>query len=307
MVSNERRAHLLIGFRSVSCLRSRKLRRGQSSPAHTRCKEESALAQTGPAFLDRQVGGVAFGLDASGYHQGRIAYPEALYDELFARLPESPTVLEIGAGSGLVTQSILKRGPNRVVAVEPDPALVSFTLRRLADPRLTMVTAAFPEAAVAGEFDLIACAAAFHWMDPEPALARIKELLAPSGLWAMWWHSYRNPGRGDELADLVTPLLRQIALPPSDTLLRHYSLDEQHHRETLARAGFRDIEYRLYSQERQLTTAQVVALYQSYSYVRLLPDDQKSRLIEDIAEIVEHRFGGLAPNLVLTPLYFANK
>lgn len=265
------------------------------------------MAQTGPAFLDRQVGGVAFGLDASGYHQGRIAYPEALYDELFARLPESPTVLEIGAGSGLVTQSILKRGPNRVVAVEPDPALVSFTLRRLADPRLTMVTAAFPEAAVAGEFDLIACAAAFHWMDPEPALARIKELLAPWGLWAMWWHSYRNPGRGDELADLVTPLLREIALPPSDTLLRHYSLDEQHHRETLARAGFRDIEYRLYSQERQLTTAQVVALYQSYSYVRLLPDDQKSRLIEDIAEIVEHRFGGLAPNLVLTPLYFANK
>lgn len=265
------------------------------------------MPQTGPAFLDREVGGVAFGLDASGYHQGRIPYPEALYDELFSRLPESPSVLEIGAGSGLVTQSILKRGPSRVVAVEPDPALVSFTLRRLSDPRLTMVTAAFPEAAVTGEFDLIACAAAFHWMEPEMALARIKELLAPSGLWAMWWHSYRNPGRGDELADLITPLLREIALPPSDTLFRHYSLDEQYHRDTLARAGFRDIEYRLYSQERQLTTDQVVALYQSYSYVRLLPDDQKSRLIEDIAEIVEQRFGGLAPNLVLTPLYFAKK
>jgi len=265
------------------------------------------LPNTGHAFLGREVGGVAFGLDATGYHQGRIAYPEALYDELFSRLPASPSVLEIGAGSGLVTQSILKRDPSRLVAVEPDPALVSFTLRRLSDPRLTMVTSAFPEAAVTGEFDLIACAAAFHWMEPEAALSRIKELLAPSGLWAMWWHSYRNPGRGDELADLITPLLQEIALPPSDTLFQHYSLDQKHHRETLARAGFHDIEYRLYSQERELTTAQVVALFQSYSYVRVLPDDQKSRLIEDIAEIVEQRFGGLAPNLVLTPLYFANK
>lgn len=265
------------------------------------------MPETDQPFLDREVGGVAFGLDASGYHQARLPYPDALYDELFERLPSSPSVLEIGAGSGLVTQSLLRRNPRKLVAVEPDPALVSFTERRLADPRLSMIAARFPDAQVEGEFDLIACAAAFHWMEPTIALARVRELLASEGLWAMWWHSYRNPGRGDELADLITPLLREIALPPSDTLLRHYSLNEEHHRETLVRAGFRNIECRLYSQERELTTAQVTALYQSYSYVRVLPNEQKIRLIEDIAEIVDRRFGGLAPNLVLTPLYFAMK
>ena len=170
-----------------------------------------------------------------------------------------------------------------------------------------MVAAPFPEASINGEFDLIACAAAFHWMEPRAALARVKELLASTGLWAMWWHSYRNPGRGDELADLITPLLREVPLPPSDTLFRHYSLDEDHHRETLARAGFREIESRVYAQTRELTTSQVIALYQSYSYVRVLPEDEKNRLIDDIAEIVESRFGGLAPNLVLTPLYHAKK
>ncbi len=272
-----------------------------------RAARRTTLPDSGQAFLSREIGGVAFGLDASGYHQGRLAYPDALYNELFARLPASPTVLEIGAGSGLVTQALLKRNPSRLVAVEPDAALVAFTQRRLSDPRLTMVTEPFPEVEVSGDFDLIVCAAAFHWMEPKRALARVKELLAAKGLWAMWWHSYRNPGRGDELADLITPLLREMALPPSDTLFRHYSLDEEHHRETLVRAGFENVEYRLYSQERRLTTAQVIALYQSYSYVRVLPDDQKSRLIEDIAEIVERHFDGLAPNLVLTPLYFANK
>lgn len=265
------------------------------------------MPDTDQAFLAREVGGVAFGLDASGYHQARLPYPEALYDELFEHLPARPAILEIGAGSGLVTQSLLKRDPGTIVAVEPDAALVAFTERRLSDPRLTMINAPFPDASVDGAFDLVACAAAFHWMDPVKALARVKELLTDEGLWAMWWHSYRNPGRGDELADLITPLLREIALPPSDTLLRHYSLDEAHHRETLIRAGFRNIECRLYSQERKLTTAQVTALYQSYSYVRVLPPEQQSRLIEDIAEIVETRFGGLAPNLVLTPLYFAAK
>jgi len=265
------------------------------------------MPEANQAFLGREVGGVAFGLDASGYHQARLAYPDALYDELFERLPASPSILEIGAGSGLVTQSLLKRNPSKLVAVEPDPALVAFTERRLSDPRLAMVNASFPDAPINGEFDLIACAAAFHWMEPTSALARVKELLAPAGTWAMWWHSYRNPGRGDELADLITPLLRELALPPSDTLLRHYSLDEDHHRETLVRAGFRQIEYRLYSQERELTTEQVTALYQSYSYVRVLSDEKKSRLIEDIAGLVEKHFGGLAPNLVLTPLYFATK
>ena len=264
-----------------------------------------ALPETNQAFLGREVGRTAFGLDASGYHQARLAYPDALYDELFSKIPNSPSVLEIGAGSGLVTQSLLKRNPGRLVAVEPDASLVAFTMRRLPNSRLAMVNAQFPDAAVDGEFDLIACAAAFHWMEPDGALARVRELLAANGLWAMWWHSYRNPGKGDELADLVTPLLREIALPPSDTLLKHYSLDEEYHRETLARAGFRNIKYRLYTQERQLTTAQVTALYESYSYVRVLPFEQKSRLIEEIAEIVETRFGGLAPNLVLTPLYFA--
>jgi SAM-dependent methyltransferase len=259
------------------------------------------------AFLGREVGGTAFGLDASGYHQARLPYPDALYDELFSKLTDHPSILEIGAGSGLVTQSLLKRNPSQLVAVEPDPALVAFTERRLRDPRLTMVTAPFPDAPINGEFDLIACAAAFHWMEPTRAIEKVKELLSRTGLWAMWWHSYRNPGRGDELADLITPLLRELALPPSDTLFRHYSLDEEHHRETLTRAGFRGIEYRLYSEERKLTTRQVVALYQSYSYVRVLSDDKKTRLLEDIAILVEENFGGLAPNLVLTPLYYASK
>ena len=266
---------------------------------------ENGVARVQDLSLGREMGEVAFGLDAEGYHAARLSYPDELYDELFGRIPFRPLVLEIGAGTGLVTQALLARGAAAVTAVEPDSALAAFTARRLSDPKLTIVQAAFPNATVNGPFDLVACAAAFHWMEPGSALARVKQLLVPGGLWAMWWHSYRNPGMGDELADQISPLLEGIALPPSDSLKRHYSLDEQLHRRFLGDAGFHSIEYRLYRSERELTTEAVVALYKSYSFVRLLDSDRKARLLEAIATLVERRFGGSAPNLVLTPLYFA--
>jgi SAM-dependent methyltransferase len=192
------------------------------------------------------------------------------------------------------------------VAVEPDAALAAFTRRRLADPRLSIVQAPFPDAPIDGRFDLIVCAAAFHWMEPERALARVRDLLAPGALWAMWWHSYRNPGMGDPLADEISPLLEGMRLPPSITPQRHYSLDEETHRKVLTEAGFRSIEYRLYRSERELTTEAVVSLYKSYSFVRLLAPERRAEFLERLGELVETRFGGSAPNLVLTPLYFAN-
>jgi len=255
--------------------------------------------------LDRVVGRGAFGLDAEGYHAARLPYPNELYQELFSHVPTQPTVLEIGAGTGLVTEALLSRDAASVMAIEPDAALASFTARRLRDSRLTMVQAAFPDVVIQGSFDLIVCAAAFHWMEPVPALTRVRQLLMPGGLWAMWWHSYRNPGMGDELADLISPLLGDIPLPPSASIDRHYSLDEELHRQLLLEAGFHSIEYRLYRSERELTTEAVVALYTSYSFVRLLEPDRRARLLDDIAELVEGIFLGRAPNLVLTPLYFA--
>lgn len=255
--------------------------------------------------LGRSVGEMAFGLDAEGYHASRLPYPDELYDELFSRLPPQPSVLEIGAGTGLVTQALLSHKASSVTAVEPDPALAGFTARRLPDPRLTILRAAFQDAPISGQFDLIVCAAAFHWLEPELALAKVKALLTPGGLWAMWWHSYQNPGMGDELADLISPLLHGIALPPSWTASQHYSLDENLHRGRLREAGFKSIEFRLYRRKRELTTEAVVSLYRSYSFVRALSDESRMRLLERIADLVETRFGGRAPNLVLTPLYFA--
>ena len=265
------------------------------------------MPKDSPRTLERDVGEIAFGLDAEGYHAGRLPYPDELYDELFERLPPKPAILEIGAGTGLVTQALLSRDVSAVTAVEPNPSLAAFTRRRLENRRLKVIRATFPDPSIDGQFDLIACAAAFHWLERDKALARVKQMLMPKGLWAMWWHSYRNPGQGDELADQISPLLKGMALPPSDTIDQHYSLNEAMHRRVLTAAGFTDVEFRLYRTQRQLTTEAAVALYKSYSFIRLLPSDERARFLDKLADLVDTRFGGCAPNLVLTPLYFANR
>lgn len=256
-------------------------------------------------LLDRSAGRSAFGTDAAGYHAGRIGYPDALFDAVFTSLPAHPRILEIGAGTGLATQAILALGPGELVVVEPDAALVDYLAGRFTDSRIKLINAAFPEARVEGPFDLIVCAAAFHWMEPDAALARVNQLLRPGGVWAMWWNSYRNPGHGDALAQAISPLLTDIALPPSEGPDGHYSLDLELHQRKLRSAGFVDISHQLFRLDRTLSADETRALYASYSYVRALPDRERNALLDAIGQLVDRDYSGHAPNVVLTSLFWA--
>ena len=258
-------------------------------------------------ILDRSAGRSTFGTDAAGYHAGRIGYPEALFDLVFSGLPARPRILEIGAGTGLATEAILARDPIELVIVEPDAALVDYLAGRFAGSRTKLVNSTFPDAQVDGPFDLIVCAAAFHWMEPGAALARANHLLRPGGVWAMWWNSYRNPGHGDALAQAISPLLKEIALPPSEGPDGHYSLDYELHQRALHSAGFVDIKHELFRQDRTLSAEDVRALYASYSYVRVLPDQERNALLDTIGQLVDRDFSGGAPNVVLTSLFWARK
>ena len=61
----------------------------------------------------------------------------------------------------------------------------------------------------------------------------------------------------------------------------------------------------VFRRERMLTTTELLALYASYSFVRALPPQQRTDLLACIEDLAETRFGGQAPNVVLTPLYIA--
>jgi SAM-dependent methyltransferase len=254
--------------------------------------------------IDRAVGGGIFGVDAAGYHGARASYPEALFERLdaFAGGLRGRALFEVGAGTGIATRALHARSPGKLTLVEPDPVLAA----KLKEEGFETVCAPFETAALpASEYDVGIAASSIHWVDPAQAHARARRLLRPGGTWAICWNVYRAGGVGDAFADALVPRLRGLAMPPSEGDDHHYSLEEHAHRDSLASAGFGEVEFNLWRRERTLSATEMRELYATFSFIRALPAVERVAILDTISTIVDRDFGGRAPNVMLTPLYLA--
>ncbi|MEO6041530.1 MAG: class I SAM-dependent methyltransferase [Croceibacterium sp.] len=257
--------------------------------------------------LASSTGRSIFGADVPGYHDARIGYPDELYQAIAGRFAGGriDVIGEIGPGTGHASARLAQFRSRRFVGFEPDRSLVGHLRETVT--AMEVIGADFLTAEVAGEFDLIAAAACFHWLEPAPALAKIDRLLRPGGCVALWWNVYREAGIGDPFAEAVLPLLADVALPPSEGAGGHYSLDWKLHFRQLVAAGFVDLRSFIFRRERVLTPRMARDLYASFSFVRALEPPRREALLDAIAGIVSDRFGGAARTIILTPMYLAAK
>lgn len=125
---------------------------------------------------------------ADEYDRRRPAYPDELLDRACheAGLTAGDPVLEIGCGSGQLTQSLLARGLC-VTAVEPGPRLIERARRRLSGlGKVRFVNHRFEEAGLEpGHFRAAFSATAIHWVDPEVGWQKIAGALAAHGSLAL--------------------------------------------------------------------------------------------------------------------------
>lgn len=266
-----------------------------------------SVSPVSPTSLERQVGRSAFGIDAQAYDDARSGYPAELFELLASWTVPEPRVAEIGSGTGLASLGLFGLSPTQLTMIEPDPRLCAFLEQRFARSDARVICAPFPDVDIDGNFDLIACAAAFHWMEPAPALAKVRSLLAQGGVWAMWWNSYFGHGETDAFAEQVSRILfdKGVVLPPSYRGSKHYAFDSEHHIANLRDAGFSEIEHVVFRTPRAFTASQARELYQSFSFVRVLPDIDQMTILDRIAAIVEGEFGGSAPSLYATSIFVA--
>lgn len=263
--------------------------------------------------LDRKSGRTIFGAGAQGYHALRAGYPQELFDHLRERVSKpAPAILEIGPGSGLATQGLLTLDPSRLVAVESDPDFAAWLTAHFQGAPVEIVNAPFPCEGITGPFDLAACAAAFHWLEPDTALAALRRLLRPGGIWAMWWNVYLDYGRRadgsyDPFSLAAMDIVREaeVPLPPSFAPHGHEALDAAKQTALLSGAGFGDIEHRLWQSEQTRSTAEVRGLFDSFSFIRHLPEPRRTHVLDRIAKLVDERFGGAAPCTVVTSCFTA--
>lgn len=176
-----------------------------------------------------------FGPLAEEYARFRPSYPGPLFDALFARLGDPPgAVLDVGAGTGKATESLLRRGA-RIAALEPNPSMLAKAAARLAGAEgwLGAVAARAESLPVASaSVSGITVAQAFHWFEPEPALAEMARVLRPGGLLAVTWNVVVPDAFTDAVFALVgrhnpsygRPVTRLMLSTP-EPLARHPAFD----------------------------------------------------------------------------------
>ena len=149
---------------------------------------------------------------AGQYDDARPAYPAPVLDFVVATagLNAGSTALEIGCGTGQLTEGLARRGL-RVTAIDLGPALIDRARRRPGCADISFQVTAFEDLAAAdASFDLIISAAAFHWIDPQVAFGKSARLLRPGGWLALL-------GTAEEYDDPVGPALDDLWIRHGDT------------------------------------------------------------------------------------------
>ncbi|MGI5170954.1 class I SAM-dependent methyltransferase [Spirillospora sp. CA-253888] len=125
-----------------------------------------------------------FGQGAKIYDKTRPGYP---LDGIRWTLGEKPrTVLDLGAGTGILTRLLLDEG-HHVTAAEPDEAMRE--LIGASSAALSVLPSAAEKIDLPdGSVDVVLASHAYHWFDPEPAHAEIARVLRPGGLFAALWN-----------------------------------------------------------------------------------------------------------------------
>lgn len=238
--------------------------------------------------------GLRFDGVADRYHQVRPRYPRELWDTLFDTidLPAGARVLEIGAGTGIATSELVRRGVH-VTALEPGAAMAAMIERDLSDTgQVEVVVSRFDEWDAPTEpFDLVIGATSLHWIDRSVLEQRLPSLVKPGGR-ATLLH-YLHVAGGD-MAFFEAAHACYATHDPNfvDDHLR--APEEPSNRSSLLDdlPGFEPELSKYWLGEIPSDRDHYLALISTYSTTLSIPEPHRSRLLRCIGDLFEERFSG---------------
>lgn len=249
-----------------------------------------------------------FDEDERNYERIRPGYAEALFEAVFsyAGIGAESEALEIGIGTGQATLPFLDRGC-RVTAVELGEHLAAFSRKKFADfEHFDLHHGDFMDVSLgAGRYDLVYAATAFHWLPPE-AYGKVWELLKPGGTVALFWNRpFVN--KLDDPSNAASRKVYEKHRPGDRPRKTPWSVEDcEARRQELLRAGFSDVEVRLFHRVRSLSTEDYIALLNTYSDHRALPQGTRQAFEGDMRKALE-RVGGTIRIYDTMDLYLGRK
>ncbi len=208
---------------------------------------------------------LSFGEEAAAYERGRPSYPPEAIDWLLPQ--DARDVLDLGAGTGKLTTRLVERGLS-VVAVDPIPEMLELLRDSLPETPALLGTAEdipLPDDSV----DAVLVAQAWHWFDPERAVAEVARVLRPGGRLGLVWNTR------DERLGWVRDLGRIIGQ-------EHDPFSE---RVTLP-APFTDLERHQLEWTNYLTPQALIDLVASRSYCITSPADVRTATLDRVRELL---------------------
>jgi SAM-dependent methyltransferase len=221
----------------------------------------------------RQQRSLSFGAEAAAYERGRPSYPPEAIDWLLP--PDASDVLDLGAGTGKLTRSLLETGA-RVIAVEPGEAMLAELVRVVPGAEAVHGAAeAIPLSAAS--VDAVTVGQAFHWFRHDEALPEIHRVLRPGGGLALVWNR----------RDQQSPLQRKVNelidpfVPPNRPGGTSWTT-----KRLVASELFGPVEKRRFRFAEELQVEQLVERIASISFVAAAPTERRAALERDLRELV---------------------
>ncbi len=247
---------------------------------------------------------------AERYDAARPGYRPELIDDIVAlsQLPAGGRVLEIGCGPGKATLPFAERG-YEMLCVEPGPQLVAVAQERVrAYPRVRFVVSRFEDWPLEpAAFDLVIAASSFHWVDPAVGFPKVAAALKDTGAFAIFRNG-RHVDDGALRAAIEEAYAKHAPAGPhhsaSSEAPRH--LHDPRQAELEATGLFREVLTRSYPWSKRFAADEYVALLDTYSGHRALPEAQREALFAAIAGAINARGGTVTVQYVST-LYLARK
>ena len=210
----------------------------------------------GPELYERRR--TSFGSYAPIYDAVRPEWPPATISWLIGERPAGSRVLDLGAGTGKGTRTLVALGM-QTTAVDPSEGMLA-ALRPTVPQARVLVGDAEAIPLDDGAVDAVIVLQAWHWFDPTTAARECARVLAPGGTLGVAWH----------VRDERVPWVAAI----SDASGRREdpAADLRAVRDPDVGEPFGPSEVRIFRYEHVLTVDELVALASSWSYVALASD-----------------------------------
>lgn len=238
--------------------------------------------------------GLRFDTIGDLYHQVRPRYPGEIWDRLFnvTQLQPGARVLEVGAGTGIATAELVRRGCH-VTALEPGAAMAAIVENELeTSGQVNVRVGKLEDLDWAGEpFDLAIGATSLHWVDRNLLHARLRELVRPDGFAAMVY--YQHVAGGDmDFFDAAQDCYAQQAPSIPVHRLREPNDDIQAAKVLNGLDGFRECHQQRWFHDVESDRDHYMSLLSTYSNHLALPENERVALLACIGDLIENQFDG---------------